>query len=414
MNLKSEAMKNKNMEMARRIAEKVKEDGGSTYFVGGFVRDRLMGIGSNDVDIEVHGIMPGKLTEILDSIGEHTEMGASFGIYGLRHYDIDIAMPRSERATGHGHRDFAVSVDPFLGTEKAARRRDFTVNAMMEDVLTGELTDHFNGKEDMEKKLLRHVDDVSFAEDPLRVLRAAQFASRFGFTVDEDTVRLCSSMELSNLPRERIMGELEKALLGSSRPSVFFEVLAKMDRLNFWFLQYADLGKEKRMKTDELLDSAAVYRDKARFPLYFMLSALCMDMDDKGSFIEKLTSEKDLKAYVMNMCALADRPRELFEAAADGEQWNILFDSSVCPEDLLLLSSVLSPDGKAEAYKKTKLDEFKKLMAKPCVMGRDLIAAGLRPDINFTKFLNYAHSLRLKGIEKDEALKKTLEYAKSL
>ena len=405
-------MEDKNITMARRVAEAVRQAGGSTYYVGGFVRDRLMGFDGKDVDIEVHGILPGKLTEILDRFGEHTEMGVSFGIYGLRHYDIDIAMPRSEKATGRGHRDFAVSVDPFLGTEKAARRRDFTVNALMEDVLTGEVIDRFGGREDMKNKLLRHVDDKSFGEDPLRVLRAAQFASRFDFTVDERTVRLCGTMDLTALPRERIMGELQKALMGSSRPSVFFEVLGEMKQLDFWFFQYASLNKEKRSAVDALLDKAAKYRKKAKYPLYFMLAVLCLNMDDAPVFIEKLTSEIELKEYVKNMCVLSDRPQELYVSKAENEPWNILFDSSVCPEDLLLISELLS-SGEGTEEKKEKYEDFKKLMEEPAVMGRDLIQAGLKPDKDFSDFLRYAHSLHLKGIKKEEALKKTLIYAEN-
>ena len=111
-------------EMAERIAREVEKKGGRTYYVGGFVRDRVLGIENKDVDIEVHGVTAGVLEQILDGLGERTQMGASFGVYGLKHLDLDIALPRKEEATGRGHRDFAVFTDPWLGTEKAARRRD--------------------------------------------------------------------------------------------------------------------------------------------------------------------------------------------------------------------------------------------------------------------------------------------------
>ena len=129
-------MTDKNMEMARAVAEAVRREGGHTYYVGGCVRDRLLGRDNKDIDIEVHGIPVETLERILDSLGERLEMGASFGIMGLRHYELDIAMPRSETATGRGHKDFAVFVDPFLGAEKAARRRAFTMNALLQDVLS--------------------------------------------------------------------------------------------------------------------------------------------------------------------------------------------------------------------------------------------------------------------------------------
>ena len=247
----------KNLKMAYAIAKAVEAHGGKTYFVGGFVRDRLMGIDNKDVDIEIHGIYPDVLSEILDGLGERVTMGASFGVYGLKHYDLDIAMPRSEKATGRGHKDFEVSVDPFLGVKKAAQRRDFTINALMEDVLTGEITDSFNGLDDLKRGILRHVSPETFIEDCLRVLRAAQFASRFGFEVAEGTVKLCSIMETQYLPCERIMGELEKALIKAERPSIFFTVLKRMERLEDWFHEIAALSEEKYAHTASVLDRAA-------------------------------------------------------------------------------------------------------------------------------------------------------------
>ena len=139
-------------------------------------------------------------------------MGASFGIMGLRHYDIDIAMPRSEKATGRGHRDFEVFVDPFIGEEKAALRRDFTMNALMQDVLTGEILDFFGGRADLAARRIRHVSDASFAEDPLRVLRGAQFAARFNLEPDEETLDLMRRMPLDALSSARVYGEMKKAV----------------------------------------------------------------------------------------------------------------------------------------------------------------------------------------------------------
>ena len=112
--------------ISKRIAESVRSLGGNTYYVGGFVRDRLLGIENKDVDIEVHGIEPDRLFLLLKGIGDPITFGKSFGVYSLRGEEIDIAMPRREHATGRGHRDFEVDVDPFIGTEAAAKRRDFT------------------------------------------------------------------------------------------------------------------------------------------------------------------------------------------------------------------------------------------------------------------------------------------------
>ena len=149
-------MKEHDLAAAREIAARVADAGGRAYFVGGCVRDQLLQREIKDIDIEVHGVSAETLAEILDSVGERTEMGASFGIFGLKHTGLDIAMPRRERSTGRGHKDFAVSVDPFIGPEKAAERRDFTVNALMQDVLTGEILDFFGGREDLARKRIRH------------------------------------------------------------------------------------------------------------------------------------------------------------------------------------------------------------------------------------------------------------------
>ena len=400
----------KNIEMAHTVAQAVASHGGQTYYVGGFVRDRLMGIDNKDVDIEVHGITPETLAEILDSLGERVTMGASFGVYGLKHYDLDIAMPRSERTTGHGHRDFEVSVDPFLGVEKAAQRRDFTINSLMENVLTGEIVDSFGGREDLKNGILRFVSPETFIEDPLRALRAAQFASRFEFAVDKRTVKLCSIMEIQYLPFERITGELEKALIKAKKPSIFFEVLKEMELLDYWFSEISALSADARAHTMAVLDRAASVRAEAKSPFFFMLAALCTDIGQPEALIDRLSNEKELRDYVLNMKELADVPD------SSCPDWNFLFDKSVCPADLLLLSKALreGENARLEKKQKEKLFEYEELMKRPQVMGRDLIAAGLKPDRSFSSLLAYAHELHLRGVEKDEALKMTLKKAEEL
>ena len=279
---------NTETKLARAIAEAVSAHGGVCYYVGGYVRDALLGIENKDIDMEVHGVSPSVLEDILKNFGEVITIGASFGIYNLKGCSLDIAMPRKETARGTGHRDFDVVVDPFIGTEKAALRRDFTINALMQNVLTGEITDHFGGRADLEKGVIRHVNDSSFAEDPLRVLRAAQFAARFDFEIAEETVELCSSMDLTALSKERIETELEKALLKADKPSVFFEILRKMNQLDYWFKELKDvIGVPQNPQfhaegdvwthTMMVLDQAAKYRDKAENPKGFMLAALCHD-----------------------------------------------------------------------------------------------------------------------------------------
>lgn len=433
------------MEMAQAIARQAEKLGGRVYYVGGFVRDRLRGSRSKDVDIEVHGITPEALEGILDSLGERTEQGASFGIYGLKHCELDIAMPRQEQASGRGHRDFSVFVDPFLGTEKAAMRRDFTINAMMEDVLTGEVADHFGGREDLRRGILRHVNSHSFIEDPLRVLRAAQFAARFGFTPAEETVTLCASMDLTVLARERVMAELEKALLKAHRPSVFFEVLRRMGQLGDWFREVEALigvPQDPRFHPEGdvwnhtmlVLDEAAKLRPQAKEPLGLMLAALCHDLGKKETIqmengriralgheaagipltqalLSRLTGERKLQSYVTNMVLLHMRPNLLAAQHSGPKSFRRLFDQSACPEDLLLLSKAdalgrpIDQDySRTEMELRSHLADFREVMARPYVQGADLVQAGFAPGKDFAGALDLAHKLRLAGVDKEAAL----------
>ncbi len=415
-------MADKNMQMAHRIAQKVAEHGGRTFFVGGFVRDRLMGKENKDIDIEIHGIMPEVLEDILNGLGKMTEMGASFGIFGLKGYDLDIAMPRKEEATGRGHKDFTVFVDPFLGTYKAALRRDFTMNALMQDVLTDEVVDHFGGIADMNKGVLRHVNSDTFVEDPLRVLRAAQFAARFGFEVAPETIALAKTMDLTALARERILGELEKALLKADTPSVFFAEMVKMEQMKDWFPELEQLSEEIWKYTMKVLDTAVSYRKQVEEPLQFMLLALTHALPDgkvRKTFLERVTNENKVIKYVENMAPLYQEPKKLFLEQVEEVETTTLFDKALKPHELVLFSVLVDcveheqkKNGELEKFLQERLAVFERVMAKPFVMGADLIKQGMKPGKSFSKILAYAHKLRLAEVDKQEALAQTMLYAK--
>jgi tRNA nucleotidyltransferase (CCA-adding enzyme) len=202
-----------------RLARAVRDAGGRALLVGGCVRDRLMGRGVKDWDVEVYGVEPSVLRGLLDRLGRVNVVGEAFTVYKLGR-DLDVSLPRRERKTGRGHRAFYIEGDPSMSFEEAARRRDFTVNAVLEDPLDGELLDPFGGREDLARRLLRAVSPETFVEDSLRVLRAAQFAARFEFDIEAQTVGLCRSIDLTDLPAERVWGELEKILLAARRPSI--------------------------------------------------------------------------------------------------------------------------------------------------------------------------------------------------
>ena len=445
-------------QMAVRIAEAAARAGGRTYFVGGCVRDRLMGIASKDLDIEVHGVDFDTLWHILDSLGKPLTMGASFGVMGLKGCALDVAMPRAERAVGRGHRDFAVSVDPFLGEERAAARRDFTVNAMMQNVLTGELLDFFGGRDDLAKRRLRHVNDQSFPEDPLRVFRGAQFAARFGFAIAPETRALCRQMSVRDLAGERVMGELEKALLQAEKPSVFFTELREMGQLSVWFSETEALIAVPQPPrhhpegdvwnhTMQVLDSAARLRGGSEYPLALMLAALCHDFGKAVStaerdgqlhaygheraglpiaerFLRRLTNETRLLRAVLNLTELHMQPNMLVGMDSGARAYMKLFDAALCPEELLFLSKAdyLGRGGAGteadyaptEEKLRAMLGLYRERMAADHVMGRDLAEAGISPGPLYGEALRYAHKLRLAGVPKDEQLRQTLGHLRAL
>lgn len=214
-------------EKVLKLARAVRAEGGRALLVGGCVRDSLMGGLPKDWDVEVYNVEPARLRVLLEEFGRVDAVGEAFTVYKVG-ADLDVSLPRRERKTGRGHRAFVIEGDPAMSFEEAARRRDFTINAILEDPLTGEILDPYNGRADLEKKLLRAVSRETFAEDSLRVLRAAQFAARFEFDIEEETVQLCRSIDLTDLPRERIWGEMEKLLLRANRPSIGFQWLHKL------------------------------------------------------------------------------------------------------------------------------------------------------------------------------------------
>ena len=220
------------LEIARRIARDVREAGGRALIVGGWVRDLLMGRPSKDIDVEVFVVEAGRLLELLQTIGPVNTVGESFTVYKVA--DLDVSLPRHESKVGRGHRGFVVAGDPTLSVKEAARRRDFTINAISWDPLTDAFEDPFDGREDIGRCVLKAVDPRTFPDDSLRVLRAVQFAARFEFELDPGTRELCRRIDLDDLPAERIWGEIEKLLLKAERPSIGLRLaleLGVVDRL---------------------------------------------------------------------------------------------------------------------------------------------------------------------------------------
>lgn len=203
---------------------------GRPYVVGGAVRDALLALPVKDYDVEVFGLSADQLRAVLEARGSVNTVGEAFTVYKVSGVPgvpgaVDVSLPRRDSKVGPGHRGISVSGDGGLSTEEAARRRDFTINALLFDPASGVLVDHYGGRADLEARRLRAVDPATFGEDPLRALRAVQFAARFRLTVDDETARLCSAMPLRELPAERIFGEIEKLLLKAEQPSIGLSLL---------------------------------------------------------------------------------------------------------------------------------------------------------------------------------------------
>ncbi len=218
------------------LVEVLRAAGGRPFLVGGAVRDTLLGLPVKDFDIEVYGLAADQLRRVLASRGRVEEVGESFAVYKVAGLDgvtgeVDVSLPRHDSKSGAGHRGFTVVGDPDMPVEEAVRRRDFTINAILADPSTGEIVDPANGRADLAARRLRVVDPERFGEDSLRVLRAAQFAARFDLEVEASTSILCRSIDLADLPAERVSSEMEKLLLRAPRPSIGLALLKEWGKI---------------------------------------------------------------------------------------------------------------------------------------------------------------------------------------
>lgn len=285
---------------AREIAKDVVSMGGRAFIVGGFVRDEMLNLNPKDLDLEVFKIQPEDLRSLLNKHGKVDEVGESFQVFkvsftdmfGLRN-ELDVSIPREDKKVGEGHKGFEVTGNPDSTIEDAAKRRDFTFNAIMQDALTGEIIDPFNGQADLFNGVLRAVDPKHFGEDPLRVLRGMQFVSRLDLVVEPDTARLMNEVgaEFDTLAVERIEGEFMKAFSKGKRPSRILDFLIATDWIRFFPEIQALVGCEQDSEghpegnvithTGFVMDAAANIADRENLPEFervvLINAALCHD-----------------------------------------------------------------------------------------------------------------------------------------
>ena len=444
-----------NRQLIREIAQEAHALGGRALLVGGCVRDELTGVPCYDIDCEIHGVEKQALREMLSRFGRIDESGEAYGIFTLEGCGLDIALPRLETRTGQGHRDFTVTVDPFLSPKRAAARRDFTVNAIMRDALTGEIIDPYGGVQDLENGVLRAVPGGQFEEDPLRVLRGAQFAARFHLTPDRDTVEKMRRMPVDCLSAARVMEETKKALLKSDQPSVYFSVLEAAGALEPWFHELAALRNipqnpvyhpegDALTHTLMVLEAAAEVRDRPdhviKDPLAFMLSCLTHDLGKAVSMqvrengkiqaighehtgvpliadmLTRLGVSRKVIAYAQNMCKLHMRVHTCYYGKARVSRTNLLFDEAEMPRELAWLVVCDSRGtGKPwenadteEAFIMERLHLYEEAAAKPMPDAAMLMALGMQPGPEMKAALKRAREMVLAGESAERAAEKVI------
>lgn len=430
------------------VAEAIDQAGGLALVVGGYARDEaLRKFGqeteSKDIDLEVYGLSVEQLTSLLQRFGELNVVGASFGVIKLG--ELDISIPRRDSKTGQGHRGFSVEGDPSMLIMEAARRRDFTVNAIALNPLTGELIDHFGGLDDIQHKILRATDFELFKDDPLRVLRAMQFAGRFEFSIEEKTEELCRSIDLHELSKERIGEEWEKLLLKSVRPSLGLEVADSLGILKklhpelhqlIGVLQDPEWHPEGDVWTHTKLvvDSAAeiVQRENldGNTAYVVILAALCHDLGkpkmtevaDNGKIVSKGHSESGIeptKKFLWTINASQDVIRHVVPLVQEHLFPSLNQDPSLAairrlayrlyPASIQELVFVAEADQRGRGILIESFPTINKILElaeelsikmskpSPIFMGRHLIEMGMMPGKDFSRILTKIFEAQLDG-----------------
>jgi tRNA nucleotidyltransferase (CCA-adding enzyme) len=440
-----------------KIAEKLKTKGAKAVIVGGAVRDYLLNSDIKDYDIEVFNINSlEELQKILSEFGSVNIVGKSFGVVKLKvnNIEYDFSLPRIEQKIDKGHKGFSVELKPFISFEQAAKRRDFTINAMGWDIIEKKLLDPYGGKKDLLTKTLQIVNENSFVEDPLRVYRAIQFAARFNLTLSLQTkeaiLQIVKSGELNTLPKERIFSEFNKLLLKAKKPSIGLELLKELNLLDYFLELKQIIGVPQNpiyhsegdvwIHTLMVVDEMAKLKPKnSKKALILMYGALTHDFGKavttkiingkitsyrheiagvnlSESFLKRLTNNQELINEVKKLVRYHLVIPQFFKNGAKiGAIKRVA--TKINLKDLELLSRAdfygrANNRGKTFEAGEWILQKAKELNClnnapKPLLKGRDLINLGLKPSPKFGEILKKAYKAQLdnKFNTKDKALK---------
>ncbi len=355
------------------IFEKLNQFGIKPVIIGGYIRDYLLKNDSKDIDIELYNVENiDQVEEILKEFGSVNEVGKAFSVIKLNieELDLDFSLPRMDSKVATGHRGFKITTDSHLDFKTATSRRDFTINAIGYDVIEHKLLDPFSGIEDLKNKKLKAVDLNKFAEDPLRVFRAIQFASRFELEIDQNLLHLCKIMvnnnQLSFLSKERIFAEIEKLLLKSKNPSSGFVFLKNIGLFSM-FEEFNRLNHEEFVKVITLLDNykpSKEFTNKLSLITMFVILTSKFQIDDITIFLHRLTDDKEIIHKVLNIHNYVRTPSYTLAMRIDKT----------------ILKSYLQT---------IQMTNYKKFMevVEPKIKGKDLIAQGLKPSVEFSEIL---------------------------
>jgi len=456
-----------------RIVIKLIEEGLRPVIVGGAVRDHLLGMPVKDYDVEVYGAPDTQaLAEVLRSFGSVHEVGRQFGVLKLHlegRGEVDFSLPRTEEKVGDGHRGFVVTTDGALDFATAARRRDFTINAIGYDVAAGAYLDPYGGRGDLERGILRHIDDATFVEDPLRVYRAVQFAARFGLTITGETFALCRQMVeegmLDELPRERVWMEWQKLLLHAPRPSTGFELMRSLGITQRYFPELhaligvpqnpeyhpeGDVWNHTMMVLDAMRQELETKNEKLenirRQKLRFLLAALCHDLgkathtqiepdgriraigheaagvEPTRALVGRLTQEHELIESITPLVEHHLAPAHYYRNPAKDKtirRLSLKLAPHAAIRDLCLVAyadflgrdrdDARSGEDPSTAWLLARAEALGVADGppKPLLGGRDLIALGMKPSVRFGEILDAVYEEQIRGTvtTREEALR---------
>ncbi|QFR50385.1 CCA tRNA nucleotidyltransferase [Sulfurimonas lithotrophica] len=366
--------------------------------VGGYIRDYIFNSASNkkqvltkDIDIELYNATSiENIQQILIEFGNSNIIGKNFGVIKLKidDLDIDFSMPRTENKISSGHTGFSVQTYSNLNFKTASLRRDFTINSIGYDIFSKKLLDPYNGLEDISNKILKIVNEKTFIEDPLRVLRAMQFCARFNLTADKQLIDICSKMcqknLLNELPRERIFEEFKKLFLKAKRPSIGLNFLKEVDA----FIYFNELNISKKDWNDTLkyIDNLDKTNLDNNTNIIIMLALLCYKMQriNRESFINKLTNKKNILNILetfYHVDIFLENPRKNLL------KYNVLKDINL---------NMLLPYLRAKNISELTINKIKKI--KPIIQGHNLLDIGMKESKEFGSILQLIYEVQIKKL----------------